>query len=106
MPRIRTIIAALFALVPLVLAIAPSAARAEKRIALVVGNAGYQAGALNTPANDAGLIAQTLQAAGFDVVGARDLDQDSLRHAFRDFIEKATGSGPGTVAVVYVRRSR
>jgi hypothetical protein len=49
----------------------PSAAQAEKRIALVIGNAGYQAGALATPANDAGLIAQTLQAAGFDVVGAR-----------------------------------
>src|SRR5262249_43138352 len=50
---------------------AANAARAEKRIALVIGNAGYQAGALNTPANDGGLIAQTLQAAGFDVVGAR-----------------------------------
>ena len=44
-------------------------APAEKRISLVIGNAGYRAGALNTPANDAGLIAQTLQAAGLDVVG-------------------------------------
>src|SRR5262245_5542876 len=42
----------------------PSAAGAEKRFALVIGNAGYQVGALTTPANDAGLIAQTLQAAG------------------------------------------
>jgi hypothetical protein len=74
----------------------PSAASAEKRIALVIGNAGYQVGALATPANDAGLVAQTLQAAGFDVVGARDLDQDSLRRAFRDFLEKATGAGPDT----------
>src|SRR6201985_4025298 len=71
-------------------------------IALVIGNAGYQAGALTTPANDAGLIAQTLQAAGFDVAGARDLDQDSLRRAFRDFLEKATGAGPDTVAFIYV----
>src|ERR1700716_3842849 len=78
------------------------AAPTEKRLALVVGNAAYQTGSLATPANDAGLIAQTLQAAGFDVVGARDLDEDSLRHAFRDFIEKATGSGPDTVAFVYV----
>src|SRR5215475_12684923 len=75
---------------------------AEKRIALVIGNAGYQAGALNTPANDAGLIAQTLQAAGFDVAGARDLDQDSMRRAFRDFLEKATSSGPDTIAFIYV----
>ena len=73
---------------------------AENRIALVIGNAAYQAGALQTPANDAGLVAQTLQAAGFDVVGARDLDQDSLRHAFRDFVEKARGSGPNTVAYI------
>src|SRR5713101_5733297 len=103
MPRIRTLIAALLALIPLGMVMAPGAAHAEKRIALVIGNAGYQAGGpLNTPANDAGLIAQTLQAAGFDVVGARDLDQDSLRHAFRDFVEKATSSGPDTVAFVYV----
>ena len=74
---------------------------AEKRIALVIGNANYQATRLETAANDAGLIAQTLQAAGFDVVGARDLDEDSLRRAFRDFVEKASGSGPDTVAFVY-----
>src|SRR6516225_3406361 len=81
---------------------AAGAAHAEKRIALVIGNAGYQAGALNTPANDAGLIAQTLQASGFDVVGARDLDQDSLRRAFRDFLDKASASGPDTVAFIYL----
>jgi uncharacterized caspase-like protein len=75
---------------------------AEKRIALVIGNAGYQAGALKTAANDAGLIAQTLQAAGFDVAGARDLDQDSLRQAMRDFLSKAQSSGPNTVAFVYL----
>jgi uncharacterized caspase-like protein len=75
---------------------------AEKRIALVIGNAAYQAGALATSANDAGLIAQTLQAAGFDVVGARDLDQESLRRAFREFLEKAASSGPDTVAFVYL----
>src|SRR5215831_5369277 len=102
MPRIRKLIAMAFALIPLVLVFAASAAQAEKRVALVVGNAGYQVGALATPANDAGLVAQTLQAAGFDVVGARDLDQDSLRRAFRDFLEKATGSGPDTIAFIYV----
>src|SRR6266566_2624364 len=102
MPRIRKLVAALVTLLSLAFVVAPGAAQAEKRIALVIGNAGYQAGALNTPANDAGLIAQTLQAAGFDVVGARDLDQDSLRRAFRDFLEKATAAGPDTVAFIYV----
>jgi hypothetical protein len=80
---------------------AATAQQSEKRIALVIGNAAYQAQPLTTAANDAGLIAQTLQAAGFDVVGARDLDQDTLRRSFRDFLDKATGSGPDTVAFIY-----
>ncbi len=75
---------------------------AEKRIALVVGNGAYAKSPLATAANDAGLIAQTLQAAGFDVIGARDLDGDTLRKSFRDFINKAESSGPGTVAMVYL----
>src|ERR1700686_1708758 len=74
----------------------------EKRIALVVGDGAYAKSPLATAANDAGLIAQTLQAAGFDVVGARDLDGDALRGSFRDFIQKAEASGPGTVAMVYL----
>ena len=100
MSRFFRFLAALFVLVAFQLAV--GAAQAEKRIALVIGNAGYQAGALNTPSNDAGLIAQTLQASGFDVVGARDLDQDSLRRALRDFLDKASTSGPDTVAFIYL----
>jgi uncharacterized caspase-like protein len=79
-----------------------SAQQQEKRIALVVGNGAYAKSPLATAANDAGLIAQTLQAAGFDVVGARDLDGETLRRSFRDFIQKAETSGPGTVAMVYL----
>jgi uncharacterized caspase-like protein len=79
-----------------------AAQQQEKRIALVVGNGAYAKSPLATAANDAGLIAQTLQAAGFDVVGARDLDGDTLRRSFRDFIQKAEASGPDTVAMVYL----
>src|SRR6266849_388442 len=79
-----------------------AAQQQEKRIALVVGDGAYAKSPLATAANDAGLIAQTLQAAGFDVVGARDLDGDTLRRSFRDFIQKAEASGPGTVAMVYL----
>ena len=102
MSRISKYVLALLVLVPFALGIALSSARAEQRIALVLGNATYQVGALNSPANDAGLIAQTLEAAGFDVVGARDLDHDSLRRAFRDFIDKAGTLGSDGVAVVYL----
>src|SRR5215472_8462823 len=75
-----------------ILALTLSAGAAERRIALVVGNANYQTGSLPTPANDA----------GFDVAGARDLDQESLRRAFRDFLDKASSSGPDTVAYIYL----
>jgi len=80
----------------------PSQQPQEKRIALVIGNGSYVKAPLATAANDAGLVAQTLQAAGFDVIGARDLDGDTLRGSFRDFIQKAEASGPDTVAMVYL----
>jgi Caspase domain len=71
----------------------PAAAEpAEMRMALVIGNAAYQKGALAAAANDASLIAQTPQAAGFDVVGARDLDEDPLRQTFRDFVPSGNKS--------------
>src|SRR6476661_3407178 len=73
----------------------------EKRVALVIGNSAYSGAALPTAANDAGLVAQTLQAAGFDVAGARDLDATTLRSSLREFVEKASASGPETVALVY-----
>ncbi len=92
----------LFLAVIALIAMAVHAEAAERRIALVIGNANYQTGALATPANDAGLVAQTLQAAGFDVSGARDLDQESLRRAFRDFLDKAGSAGPDTVAYIYL----
>jgi uncharacterized caspase-like protein len=77
------------------------AAASEKRLALVIGNAAYKAKALATPVNDAALIAQTLQAAGFDVTGARDLDGDLLRQTFRDFVDRVAKAGPDAVAAVY-----
>ncbi|TIQ35010.1 MAG: peptidase C14 caspase catalytic subunit p20 [Mesorhizobium sp.] len=77
-------------------------AQGEKRLAFVIGNGSYKTGELATAANDAGLIAQTLQAAGFDVVGARDVDQDSLRGAFRDFMGKVSAAGPDAVVFIYL----
>ncbi len=93
----------LFALVAFAVgSTAGAMAQGEKRLAFVIGNAAYPSGALATTANDAGLIAQTLQAAGFDVVGARDVDQESLRGAYRDFLAKVTAAGPDAVVFVYL----
>ena len=77
------------------------AAAPQRRLALVIGNASYKAQPLTNAVNDAALIAQTLQLAGFDVVGARDLDQGQLRAAFRDFTDKVASAGPGAVVFVY-----
>jgi uncharacterized caspase-like protein len=78
------------------------AATPNPRIALVIGEAAYPDHPLATTANDAGLVAQTLQAAGFDVVGARDLDEKSLRIAIRDFINKSAAAGPNGQDFVYL----
>ena len=60
----RDILRSVFLLPILLFLAAPPPALAqqpdEKRIALVIGNAGYQAGKLATPANDAGLVAPDL----------------------------------------------
>ena len=74
----------------------------ERRFALVIGNGEYKAGRLPTAANDAGLIAQSLRAAGFDVTGARDLDQDTLRRSMREFLDKIAAAGEQAVALIYL----
>ncbi|HLX18218.1 MAG TPA: caspase family protein [Bradyrhizobium sp.] len=79
-----------------------AAQQQEKRVALVIGNGAYAKAPLATTANDAGLVAQNLQAAGFDVIGARDLDGDSLRKTFRDFMQKVESDPANTVAMVYL----
>ncbi len=81
---------------------APAASAANPRIALVIGEETYPDQTLATSANDAGLVAQVLQAAGFDVVGARDLDQKSIRTALRDFLNRADAAGPNMQAFVYL----
>jgi uncharacterized caspase-like protein len=102
--RLKAAFAAVMVLATGLLALAAEAQQAapNPRIALVIGNATYRDAALATTANVAGLVAQTLQAAGFDVVGARDLDGQSLRTAFRDFLQKASAAGPDMQAFVYL----
>lgn len=75
---------------------------AEARFALVIGNDQYKTATLLTPANDAGLVADALQAAGFTVTGARNLDQATLRESVREFIDQVSAAGPDAVAVIYL----
>jgi hypothetical protein len=63
-------------------------AHAERRIALVVGNSGYQHARLANPSNDAQLMADTLKSLGFTLVGDGaqiDLDKGKLDAAVQSF---------------------
>ena len=94
---------ALWLLVILALTLSQHASQAaEQRFALVIGNDEYRAAKLATSANDAGLIADALQSAGFTVTGARNLDQATLRESFREFIGQVSAAGPDAVALVYL----
>ena len=95
--------AALWLLVILALTFGQHASQAaEQRFALVIGNDEYRAAKLATSANDAGLVADALQSAGFTVTGARNLDQATLRESFREFIGQVSAAGPDAVALVYL----
>ena len=66
-----------------------SAAKADKRVALVVGNSSYQnITRLDNPRNDANLMAETLRSIGFELVGGRaliDLDKARFDTAIQNF---------------------
>ncbi len=86
----RAVAAALFVVVSAAQAIA------EKRIALVVGNAAYRNIArLDNPGNDAKLMADTLRSLSFTVIsgGAQlDLDEPAMRRAVQAFGKELPGA--------------
>jgi invasion protein IalB len=75
-------------------------ARAEQRVALVIGNSKYRTVAgLTNPSNDADAMAKFFRGLKFDTVEARtDLDANSLRQTLRDFTAIAANAD---IAVVY-----
>ena len=83
-------------IVLLLLTLASPEARAEKRIALVVGNAGYQnVTPLANAANDATLIADTLRNVGFSLVGNSaqlNLDKPSFDRVVQAFGNQLLGA--------------
>jgi uncharacterized caspase-like protein len=75
-------------------------AMADKRVALVIGNSAYQkVTRLTNPANDSGVMAETLKNVGFDVVDLkRDLNVNQMRRTLREFSDRVRDAD---VAVVY-----
>jgi hypothetical protein len=75
-------------------------ARAEKRVALVLGMSKYQnVPALTNPARDAAAMGEVFKKAGFDTVDTKlDLTVSGLRREIRDF---AAAAADADIAVVY-----
>ncbi len=77
-------------------------ARAENRVALVIGQSAYKTVTpLTNPSNDAKLVAEMLAAAGFNVNTALDLSQNEMRKVVGDFAATIAGKGADTVALLY-----
>jgi uncharacterized caspase-like protein len=77
-----------------VVTVAP--ALADKRVALVVGNAAYKnAGELTNPKNDATDMSAALKKAGFQVVDGFDLDKTNFDRKIRDFAAALSGADVG-----------
>jgi hypothetical protein len=76
--------------------LAATQAVAERRVALVVGNAQYaHTPALPNPRNDAQDIANALRRVGFEVTVGYDLDQSKFAHIIDDFARSLEGADVG-----------
>ena len=74
----------------------PSAANADKRVALVVGNSAYQnAVQLPNPERDAKAVADKLRKLGFVVVEGYDLSHDGFEDTIKDFSKAVRGADIG-----------
>jgi uncharacterized caspase-like protein len=76
-------------------------AAAQKRVALIVGNAAYaNAAALANPANDASDMASAMRGLGIDVILGLDLDKRGFDAKVRDF-SRALAAGADTGIFFY-----
>jgi hypothetical protein len=67
-----------------------AAARAQDKVALVIGNSKYvNVDPLPNPANDARVVAKALRDIGFDVSDGYDLNRDGMEQQVRDFLRKS-----------------
>jgi TPR repeat protein len=72
----------------------PTAAWAERRVALVVGNAAY-AQPLKNPMRDAAKVAETLRNLDFEVLLETNLDKPGMERALRHFMGLLNGADVG-----------
>jgi len=74
----------------------PTAAFADKRVALVIGNSAYRhAAELKNPRNDAADVSSALEKLGFNVITGLDLDKQGMDRAIRNFAAALPGADVG-----------
>src|SRR6266702_4494737 len=90
----------LFLFLLVAIGIGCGSARAEKRVALVIGNSAYKsAPKLSNPVNDATLVGGMFKKAGFDSVDVRlDLSASEMRRMLREFAGRTRDAD---MAVIY-----
>lgn len=71
----------------------PESAAADKRVALVIGNAGYASSPLRNPVNDARAVSAALKDLGFDVIHQENLGLKAMGKTIREFGNKLKESG-------------
>lgn len=80
----------------------PATAHSASRVALVIGNASYERiQPLRNPANDASLMAATLERLGFDVVVTVDSDRRGMSQAIREFGKRLAVAGTDSVGLFF-----
>ena len=89
------------ALFLVIFGVAASAAAAESRVALVIGNSAYEDSPLANPANDARLMAETLRGLGFDVIERTDADQKQMKLAIFELGDRLEAAGRDAVGLFY-----
>jgi hypothetical protein len=87
------------AVVLLLLVLLPSAAQAEKRVALLIGNQSYtsEIGLLANPHNDVALLERSLKDLGFEVTVERDASLGALTRAVNAYARRLQAVGPNAI---------
>ncbi|WP_425093581.1 caspase family protein [Tropicimonas sp. S265A] len=79
-----------------------TSAHAVQRLALVIGNGGYQSvSSLKNPTSDAELMARTLADVGFEVTLLTDADQVTLTRGVAEFGRALRSAGPDATGLFY-----
>src|SRR5256885_5787798 len=90
-----------FAACAALLLVAVQGAAAQQRIALVIGNAAYPKGPLQTSLADGGLVAEALTSVGFEIIEGADVNANDMRRLFGEFLARVNAAGPDAIAVIY-----